>query len=483
MTVATSPLTDLEQQQMGEELRAAWPQVSAPNISVLAESKIAEQFAVDTAAIESAKARYSTVDANTKDGYALAIEGRALFRDTRIGIDKRRKELNADANAYTKRVNSVAKQLTELVAPTEDALNDKIHKVDEAKALTKQAEREAAEAAERARLREEQEAERARMAEEREAIELEKKALADLRAKQEAEQQARQEAEELERKGREEAERKRLQEYAARMTLLARLHNTGMPGCAYDDTCAATAELTRAPIPEFADMPLQRLESLTVTKELAAKELRDARARREQTEREQAEAEELRKAQARAEEQRRLNAERAELDKQRAQLETEKRRQREHRFGLLIRLVNLTPDYPPEVLWTNTTSNNVEVDDEVKEPFASMAISELESLVGRLELAWKQELEARRASETEERRVAELERKAALEKRREALRPDCEKLRIYAESIRTVPIPEFSDDADVTGTINTTIDALLNIAEALDKAADAIDGSSSNAAS
>ncbi len=476
MTEATSPL------QMAEEFRAAWPQVAAPNMSVLAESKIAEQFAVDAAAIESAKVRYSTVDAATKEGYALAIEGRALFRDTRIAIDKRRKELNADANAYTKRVNSVAKQLTELVSPTEDALNDKIHKVDEAKAIAKQAEREAAEAAERARLREEQESERARMAEEREAIELEKKALADLRAKQEAETQARREQEELERKGREEAERKRLQELAARLALLARLHNTGMPGCAYDDTCATTAELTRAPIPEFADMPLQRLESLTVTKELAAKELREAKARREQTEREQAEAEELRKAQARDEEQRRLNAERAELDKQRTQLEAEKRRQREHRFGLLIRLVNLTPDYPASALWT-ATGNNVEVDDEVKEPFASMAISELESLVGRLELAWRQELEARRASEAEERRVAELERKAALEKRREALRPDCEKLRIYAESIRTVPIPEFSDDADVTGTINTTIDALLNIAEALDKAADAIDGSSSNAAS
>ena len=450
-------------------------QQSSPNISVLAESKIAEQFAVDTAAIESAKARYSTVDATTKDGYALAIEGRALFRDTRIGIDKRRKELNADANAYTKRVNSVAKQLTELVEPTEDALNAKIKKVDEAKAIAKQAEREAAEAAERERLRKEQEVERARLAEEREAIEAERKALADMRAKQEAEQLERLKAEEILRQAREADQRKFLQEFAARMALLARLHNTGMPGCAYDDTCKLTELLTHAPRPEFEDMPLQRLESLTVTKELEAKELREARARREQTEREQAEAEELRKAQARAEEQRRIDRERAELDKQRTQLEAEKRRQREHRFGLLLRLVNLTPDYPASALWT-ATGNNVEVDDEVKEPFASMAISELESLVGRLELAWKQELEARRASEAEERRVAELERKAALEKRREALRPDCEKLRIYAESIRTVPIPEFSDDADVTLTINTVIDALINLASSLDQAADAIDG-------
>ena len=475
MTEATSPLTASEQQQMAEEFRAAWPQVAAPNISVLAETKIAELFAVDTAAIESAKARYSTADATTKEGYALCIEGRALFRDTRIGIDKRRKELNADANAYTKRVNSVAKQLTELVEPTEDAINAKIKTVDEAKALAKQAEREAAEAAERERLRQEQEAERARMAEEREAIEAERKALADLRAKQEAEQLERLKAEENLRQAREEAERKRLQEFAARMALIARLHNTGMPGCAYDDTCVSTDGLTRAPLPAFADMPLQRLESLTVTKELAAKELRDARVRREQTEREQSEAEELRKAQARAEEQRRIDRERAEIDKQRAEIEAEKRRQREHRFGLLIRLVNLTPDYPASSLWT-VTGSNVEVDDEVKEPFASMAISELESLVGRLELAWKQELEARRASEAEERRVAELERKAALEKRREALRPDCEKLRIYAESIRTVPIPEFSDDADVTLTINTVIDALINLASSLDQAADAIEG-------
>jgi len=456
---------------------------------MLAEAKIVTEFQVDTAAIEAAKLRYSEVDPTTKEGYALAIEGRALFRDTRIGIDKRRKELKADALAYGKRVDSVASQLTALVKPTEDALSAKIHDVDNAKAAAKEAELAAKAEAERQRLLAEQEAERKRNAEDREAIAKEKAALAELKATQDREAQERLEAEERERQAREQEERQRAAERESRWVLLRRLNSTGLPGCSFADTCIIEGELIKEPAGDFATRPLAALASLVAAKELVVTQQREAQARIEQTQREEAAAEQKRQAEDRA----KFEAERAafEAEKERKRNEDEQRarQERRERFGMLAALNGINRDqcadprgdpYHQSKIWVKFQNGAIleeyiDDTDELQEPFASMPIAKLNELVADQRAQRKARNEKRAAMEAEEQRVAELERQAALAKRLELLKPDCEKLRIYAESIRTVPIPEFSDDTEITFTINTTIDALLNLANALDNSADMLE--------
>lgn len=202
-------------------------------IQVLEPDAIVAAFDVDVAAIEVAKAKYRGLDAAIPDQYKLAIEGRRLFRDTRLGIEECRKKLKADSLEYGRRVDAVAKEKTALVQPMEDELDAQIKAVDKAKADAKRAEIEAerqrkeAEArakaeAEAAAERERIAAEEARLAAERAAFEAEQKRLAEIRAAEEAEL-ARQRAEiEAERKrvaaeqrAREEAEAKAREEREA----------------------------------------------------------------------------------------------------------------------------------------------------------------------------------------------------------------------------------------------------------------------------
>jgi chromosome segregation ATPase len=132
-------------------------------IEVLEPDAIIKQFGVDTTGLDKAKSEYAGIDAATSDGYKLAVRGRALFRDTRVGIEKRRKELKADALAYGRNVDECAKNLTALVEPTETELDAKIKAVDSEKARIKQAEETRKREELEAKVRAEQEAEAARL--------------------------------------------------------------------------------------------------------------------------------------------------------------------------------------------------------------------------------------------------------------------------------------------------------------------------------
>jgi hypothetical protein len=447
----------------------------------LDETSIVKLFQFDTTEMEKAKARFAVVDASTKDGYKEAITGRAVFRDARLSIDKKRKQLNEDATAYTKRVNSVAKQLTALVTPTEDALDAKIKAVDEAKESAKRAAKEAEEAAEkeclrlveeaeRERIRKDAEAEREAIAKEREALEALRREDAERRAREDAERQARLEAEEKARECRERDEKARVAAHARRMTLLQRLAATKLPGTEFE-----------AASDYYATCELTVLESTVATCELKAKEHNEFLQRQFEAEQSQREADERAKAEALAAEEKRLADERAALDARAAVIEANERAERERRFLLLIMLVNAKPEYAPTAFWPiAATRNNIEATDEISEPYASMPMVKLEGLV-----ADAQQLRAERARiEAEEKAVREQERQVELAKRLEALKPDCEKLRVLSHNIRNVALPEFNEaDPEVWLTVNTAIDALNNIADILDESADQLErtGSRSHA--
>ena len=147
------------------------------------------RYDVSEAAIATMKARCVSLSASTPKGYEEVRLAIADLRTTRVGIEKRRVELKADALAYGRLVDSEAKRYTALLLEIEEPLSQQKAAVDDAKARVK-AEAEAARQreleakirserdAEEARLRTIREAEEARLSEERASLEAERQRLA-----------------------------------------------------------------------------------------------------------------------------------------------------------------------------------------------------------------------------------------------------------------------------------------------------------------
>ena len=87
---------------------------------------VMEKFHATEAELKNMAARYSGLKINglaDRAGYAVAHAARIELRDARILIDKTRKAETAEAQTYIKTCNSVAKYLTNIIAPAEDALD------------------------------------------------------------------------------------------------------------------------------------------------------------------------------------------------------------------------------------------------------------------------------------------------------------------------------------------------------------------------
>jgi chromosome segregation ATPase len=200
---APGPVLDIEFPEVGEER----PEPPAGTLTLVtppeAERAAVEpegsnvhrlvRFHVTIKDIEPLREQYAAITFDDLKGYEAGRKAIAHCRGTRTRIDKRRKELVADALAYHRNVNAVAKELTAAIESIEDPLQAKKDAVDLEKARIKReaeeakqreleekirAEREAEEArlkaerdAEDARRRAEQEAEQARLTEERKALE------------------------------------------------------------------------------------------------------------------------------------------------------------------------------------------------------------------------------------------------------------------------------------------------------------------------
>lgn len=73
-----------------------------------------------------------TIDGiDDKEGYQVNYDALQLVKKTRIAIENRRVELNADALAWRRKVNDVAKHLTAMIAPIEKHLARNRQKIDE----------------------------------------------------------------------------------------------------------------------------------------------------------------------------------------------------------------------------------------------------------------------------------------------------------------------------------------------------------------
>lgn len=170
--------------------------------------KTLAEFSQRQAAIVAMRQRFTGLTCGTPKDYEATRVAIGELRSFRVEVDKRRKVLNADAQAWIKSVNAESKRLIEEAEAIETPLQEMKDKVDEEKAR-KKAELEAAQKkrledaarakveAEAARVKAEQaaKAEEIRLAQEKLAaerarIDAENKRLAEERERIEAERQA-----------------------------------------------------------------------------------------------------------------------------------------------------------------------------------------------------------------------------------------------------------------------------------------------------
>jgi chromosome segregation ATPase len=182
-------------------------------------------YEVTLADITARFSKYRGLSATTAEGYEMVRLALSDLRGCRSRIEARRVELKRDALEYGRKVDTVARQLSDAIEVIEQPLKVEKGKIDDEKARIK-AEREAAERAEaeaklraereveEARLRAAREAEEQRLREERAAFEAEQKAAAAERerhdqARRAEEDRLRQEREKLEAEKRDLDEQKR----------------------------------------------------------------------------------------------------------------------------------------------------------------------------------------------------------------------------------------------------------------------------------
>lgn len=155
-------------------------------------TKLQVVYDVTDDAIALKRGKYALLKADTPQGYEQVRLAIADLRDTRVAIEKRRKELKADSLEYGRRVDTVAKLLIEQLLEIEQPLKDQKAAVDEEKARVKAkkeaVERKAAESQMRAAL----DAEAARLATERAALQAERAKLEQEKAAAQPQQQPRQ---------------------------------------------------------------------------------------------------------------------------------------------------------------------------------------------------------------------------------------------------------------------------------------------------
>lgn len=133
-------------------------------------------YEVTDDAIALKRGKYSLLKADTPQGYEQVRLAIADLRETRVAIEKRRKELKADSLEYGRKVDAVAKHLTEQIEAIESPLKALKAAVDEEKARVK-AEKEAAAQKAIAEVEARLKAEADRLATERAALDAERAAL------------------------------------------------------------------------------------------------------------------------------------------------------------------------------------------------------------------------------------------------------------------------------------------------------------------
>jgi len=134
--------------ELRREFEEAVETVEAKDVQVRPHfpTDVMEKFHATEADLQNMATRYAGLKIagmSDRAGYAVAHAARIELRDARILIDKTRKAETAEAQTYIKTCNAVAKYLTNIIAPVEDALDAEEAKYDaevEAEKGRKQAE-------------------------------------------------------------------------------------------------------------------------------------------------------------------------------------------------------------------------------------------------------------------------------------------------------------------------------------------------------
>lgn len=100
--------------------------MSTAELTVMnADTLTADAFQIDTAVIKAEAEQYALLTINgidDKEGFRSVKEGRLKLKKVRTSIENRRKELKAGALEYGRKVDAVAKELTDLIEPAEKTL-------------------------------------------------------------------------------------------------------------------------------------------------------------------------------------------------------------------------------------------------------------------------------------------------------------------------------------------------------------------------
>jgi len=102
------------------------------------------QYSVSDVAIIELSTKYQGMEIKDRESYQAVVTGIAEIRSIRVSVEKRRKELKADAISWGRKVDTEAKRLTALLRPIEDNLRNLKQATDDEKATIK-AEKEQAE--------------------------------------------------------------------------------------------------------------------------------------------------------------------------------------------------------------------------------------------------------------------------------------------------------------------------------------------------
>lgn len=95
------------------------------------------KFSVTDVAIKELAVKYQNMAITDTASYKAVVSGIGEIRSIRVSVEKRRKELKADALEYGRRLDSEAKRITALLWPIEDNLKNLKQATDDEKALAK----------------------------------------------------------------------------------------------------------------------------------------------------------------------------------------------------------------------------------------------------------------------------------------------------------------------------------------------------------
>lgn len=102
------------------------------------ETAIQVVYDVTDDAIALKRGKYALLTADTPQGYELVRLAIADCRETRLAVEKRRKELKVDSLEYGRKVDTVARHLTDQIEAIEQPLKIAKAAIDDEKARVKE---------------------------------------------------------------------------------------------------------------------------------------------------------------------------------------------------------------------------------------------------------------------------------------------------------------------------------------------------------